>query len=162
MSRRVSTLALSALVVLAGVAHAEQKPPASPAGRPVAKTLYERLGGAYPIATVVDDFIERLLVNDTLNANPAIKEARGRVPKAGLKFHVTTLVCQVTGGPCQYVGRDMKTSHAHLDIGPREWDAMLIDFRATLDKFKVPKAEQEELVAIVGSTRPDIVTAGKK
>jgi hemoglobin len=162
MSRRVSSLVLSVLVLLVGVVQAEQKPQATPAGTAVTKTLYERLGGAYPIATVVDDFIERLLVNDTLNANPAIKEARERVPKAGLKFHVTTLVCQVTGGPCKYVGRDMKTSHAHLNIGAKEWDAMLIDFRATLDKFKVPKAEQDELVTIVGSTRPDIVTAAKK
>lgn len=162
MSRRVSSLALSVLVLLVGVARAEQKPQATAAGTPVAKTLYDRLGGAYPIATVVDDFIERLLVNDTLNANPAIKEARERVPKAGLKFHVTTLVCQVTGGPCKYVGRDMKTSHAHLNIGAKEWDAMVVDFRATLDKFKVPKAEQDELVAIVGSTRPDIVTVGKR
>jgi hemoglobin len=62
-------------------------------------SLYERLGGAYAIATVVDDFIEALLVNDVLNANPAIAEARAHVPKAGLKFHVTALVCQVTGGP---------------------------------------------------------------
>ncbi len=50
------------------------------------KSLYERLGGVYSIATVVDDLIERLLVNDILNANPAINEARHRVPKAGLKF----------------------------------------------------------------------------
>ena len=71
-------------------------------------SLYDRLGGVYPIAVVVDDFIERLLVNDTLNANPAIKEARARVPAAGLSFHVTTLVCQATGGPCKYVGRDMR------------------------------------------------------
>jgi len=162
MSPRLSSVALSVLVLFAGAARAEQKPETAQAGAPAAKTLYERLGGAYPIATVVDDFIERLLVNDTLNANPAIKEARARVPKAGLKFHVTTLVCQVTGGPCKYVGRDMKTSHAHLDIGAKEWEAMVVDFRATLDKFNVPKAEQDELVAIVGSTRPDIVTSVKK
>ena len=62
------------------------------------KTLYERLGGVYNIATVVDDFIERLLVNDVLNANPAVNGARDRVPKAGLKYRVTSLVCQVTGG----------------------------------------------------------------
>jgi hemoglobin len=163
MSRRVSSIVLSVLVVLVGVAaQAAPKPQATQPGTPAAKPLYDRLGGAYPIATVVDDFIERLLVDDTLNANPAIKEARDRVPKAGLKFPVTTLVCQVTGGPCKYVGRDMKTSHVHLNIGAKEWDAMLVDFRATLDKFKVPKAEQDELVTIVGSTRPDIVAAGKK
>lgn len=163
MSRRVSSIVLSVLVVLVGVAaQAAPKPQATQPGPPAAKPLYDRLGGAYPIAAVVDDFIERLLVNDTLNANPAIKQARDRVPKAGLKFHVTTLVCQVTGGPCKYIGRDMKTSHVHLNIGAKEWDAMLVDFRATLHKFKVPKAEQEELVTIVQATRPDIVAAGKK
>jgi hemoglobin len=120
-------------------------------------SLYERLGGAYSIATVVDDFIERLLVNGTLNANPAINEARRRVPKAGLKFHVTAMVCEVSGGPCKYTGRAMKESHQHLNITQAEWDAMVADFKATLDKFKVPQREQRELITIVGSTRNDIV-----
>jgi len=123
------------------------------------KSLYERVGGVYPIAAVVDDFIERLLVNDTLNANPAISEARQRVPKQGLKFQVTALVCQVTGGPCTYGGRDMKSSHAHLGISEREWQAMLAEFRKTLDHFSVPAAEQAELVAIVNGTKADIVAA---
>lgn len=142
---------LSLVCLLAGV------PAAFPQEKP-SRTLYERLGGAYPIAAVVDDFVDRLLVNDTLNANPAINEARDRVPKAGLKFHVATLVCQVTGGPCQYTGRSMKVSHAHLSINEKQWQAMLADFRTTLDKFKVPAAEQGELVAIVESTKPDIVS----
>jgi hemoglobin len=121
------------------------------------RALYDRLGGVYSIATVVDDFIERLLVNGTLNANPAINEARARVPKAGLKFHVTTLVCEVTGGPCKYTGRAMKDAHQHLNITPAEWDAMVADFQTTLDKFKVPQTEQQELMTIVGSTKKDIV-----
>ena len=125
------------------------------------KSLYDRLGGAYPIAVVVDDFIDRLLVNDTLNANPAIKEARGRVPAPGLKFHVTTMVCEATGGPCKYVGRDMKTAHARLNITQKEWDAMVADFRKTLNKFKVPVKEQEELIQIVGSTKKDIVVGAR-
>src|SRR6266851_5604675 len=125
------------------------------------KSLYDRLGGVYNIAVVVDDFIERLLVDDTLNANPAIKEARSRVPAPGLKFHVTTMVCEVTGGPCKYVGRDMKTSHAHLNITQKEWDAMVADFRKTLNKFKVPVKEQEELIQIVGSTKKDIVVGAR-
>jgi hemoglobin len=124
----------------------------------VKPTLYERLGGIYPIATVVDAFIERLLVNDTLNANPRIDEARHRVPKAGLKFQVTALVCQVTGGPCVYKGRDMRSAHAHLAIGEREWQALVADFVKTLDSFQVPKPEQQELLAIVGSTKPEIVS----
>jgi len=122
------------------------------------KSLYDRLGGAYAIAAVVDAFIEKLLVNDTLNANPAISEARARVPKAGLKFQVTALVCQVTGGPQMYTGRSMKDAHRHLHITEAEWDAMVHDFVAVLDQFKVPKAEQAELLTIVGSTRGDIVT----
>lgn len=126
-------------------------------GQQAQKSLYDRLGGVYSIATVVDDFIERLLVNNTLNANPAIKAARDRVPKAGLKFQVATLVCEVTGGPCKYTGRTMKASHAHLNINEQQWQAMVADFRATLNKFKVPQKEQEELIAIVGSTKKDIV-----
>jgi hemoglobin len=125
--------------------------------QPPQKALYERLGGVYSIATVVDDFIERLLVNATLNANPAINAARARVPEAGLKFHVTALVCEVTGGPCKYTGRAMKESHDHLNITPAEWDAMVADFRRTLDQFKVPQQEQQELITIVGSTKNDIV-----
>jgi hemoglobin len=123
------------------------------------KSLYERLGGAYAIATVVDAFIEKLLVNDTLNANPAISAARAHVPKAGLKFHVTALVCQVTGGPQTYTGRSMKDAHSHLNITEREWDAMVHDFVEVLDQFKVPKGEQAELLTIVGSTKADIVVA---
>jgi hemoglobin len=125
------------------------------------KSLYERHVGAYAIATVVDTFIEKLLVNDTLNANPAIREARARVPKAGLKFHVTALVCQVTGGPQTYTGRTMKDAHRTLHITEREWDAMVHDFVAVLDQYKVPKAEQNELLTIVGSTKGDIVEQPK-
>jgi len=127
------------------------------------KPLYERLGGAYSIATVVDDFIERLLVNDILNANPAIAEARSRVPKAGLKYRVTALVCEVTGGPEKYAGRSMKEAHHHLNITEKEWQAMAADFKKSLDKFAVPDTEQKELFAIVESTKSDIVIihAGK-
>jgi hemoglobin len=149
---RVSIVVALAVLGASGFILAE-----GPASGKAAGSLYDRLGGAYAIATVVDDFIDRLLVNDTLNANPAIKQARDRVPRAGLKFHVTTLVCQVTGGPCSYVGRDMKTAHAHLHITEKEWEAMVVDFRKTLDAFKVPTAEQNELIAIVGGTKADIV-----
>jgi len=126
------------------------------------KSLYERLGGVYAIATVVDAFIEKLLVNDILNANPRIKEARDRVPKAGLKYRVTELVCQVTGGPEKYTGRSMKDSHAHLYITEKEWQAMVGDFKKTLDEFKVPAKEQGELIAIVESTKGDIVIGTAK
>ena len=147
MKHRVAAfLAAAVLLNAVAVRAAEEKKP-----------LYDRLGGVYAIATVVDAFIEKLLVNRTLNANPAIREARARVPKAGLKFHVTALVCQVTGGPQMYTGRSMKEAHRNLHITQREWDAMVHDFVDVLDQFKVPKAEQTELLTIVGSTKGDIV-----
>ena len=147
----ITLIALTTLMLAAAPLRAE-----TPAAAP---SLYDRLGGVYAIAAVVDDFIERLLVNKTLNANPRINEARVRVPKQGLKYHVTAFVCNATGGPCGYTGRSMKPSHAHLNITENEWRAMVTDFRKTLDKFKVPKKEQDELVALVGTTKPDIVMA---
>lgn len=123
-------------------------------------SLYERLGGLAPISVVVSDFIDALVVDSLLNANPAIDAARKRVPSAYLKYHVTALVCQVTGGPCQYQGRPMKDSHVHMNITQREWDRMVTVFRQILSKHNVPAKETEELVAIVGTTKADIVMSG--
>lgn len=120
-------------------------------------TLYERLGGVYSIAAVVDDFIDRMMVDARLNINPRVDEAHHRVTAAGFKYLVTELVCQATGGPQQYTGRTMFDSHHHLLISDQEWQAFADDFQQTLDKFRVPEHEQDELKAIVESTRPDIV-----
>lgn len=120
-------------------------------------SLYERLGGTYSIATVVDDFIDRIMVDPRLNANPLVDEAHHKVPPAGFKYLVTEMVCWASGGPQQYTGRSMADSHDHLGITPSEWDAFLDDFAQTLNKFNVPEAEQGELVAIVQSTYSDIV-----
>ena len=122
-----------------------------------APSLYERLGGVYAIAAVVDDFIDRIMDDPRLNANPKVDESHHRVSRAGFKYLVTEQVCQATGGPQKYTGRSMRDSHIHLDITPTEWEAFLDDFRQTLSKFGVPQAEQSELFAIVDSTRGDIV-----
>jgi len=120
-------------------------------------TLYERLGGVYSIATVVDDFIDRVMSDPRLNANPRVDEAHHRVSPAGFKYYVTEMVCGATGGPQKYTGRTMKDSHEALMITADEWQAFLDDFQQTMDKFGVPQTEQEELKAIVDSTRADIV-----
>lgn len=122
-------------------------------------SLYERLGGVYSIATVVDDFIDRIMADARLNANPLVDEAHHRVPPAGFKYLVTEMVCWATGGPQKYTGKSMADSHMHLKITPKEWEAFLDDFKLTLDKFKVPAKEQGELKTIVDSTRSDIVVA---
>jgi hemoglobin len=120
-------------------------------------TLYERLGGVYSIATVVEDLIDRIMVDPRLNANPRVDEAHRKVPPAGFKYLVTEMVCWAAGGPQRYTGRSMVDSHRDLGIAPQEWQAFLDDFQETLDKFKVPAAEQAELRAIVQSTYGDIV-----
>jgi hemoglobin len=121
------------------------------------KSLYDRLGGVKPITLVVDDFINRLVANDILNANPMIKAGREHSPDAYLKFQVTNLVCQATGGPCVYTGLGMKESHTHLNITENEWQVMRDEFKKSLNKFQVPEKEQKELFDIVESTKKDIV-----
>jgi hemoglobin len=122
-------------------------------------TLYERLGGVYSIAVFVDDFIDLIMRDPRLNANPAVDEAHHKVPPAGFKYLVTEMVCWATGGPQQYTGRSMAESHRHLNITPAEWDAFMDDLQQTFDKSKLPAAEQAELRAIVQSTYGDIVIA---
>jgi hemoglobin len=122
-------------------------------------TLYDRLGGVYNIATVVGDFIDRVTVDPRLNANPRVDEAHHRVSAAGFKYLVTEMVCWATGGPQQYSGRSMGDSHRHLMITEEEWQAFMEDFHQTLDKFAVPQPEQQELIAIVDSTKEAIVVS---
>ena len=122
-------------------------------------SLYERLGGVYNIAAVVDNLIERLAADDALNANPAIAAARVPERFPGLKYNLTAMVCQATGGPCVYTGLSMKDSHATLNISEADWKLFEADCVATLDEFEVPEAEQQELFAIIGSTKADIVVA---
>src|SRR5712671_7590288 len=94
-------------------------------------SLYERLGGIYNIATVVDDFIDRVMTDPRLNANPAVNEAHHRVPPAGFKYLVTEMVGWASGGPQKYTGRSMYDSHVHLEITSPEWDAFLDDLDQT-------------------------------
>jgi len=121
------------------------------------KSLYDRLGGVYAIAAVIDDLIDRVMDNPRLNANPKVDEAHHRVSRAGFKYLVTEMVCGATGGPQQYSGRSMRDSHVHLDITEDEWQVFLVDLQACLDHFAVPKAEQGEIFALIDSTKSDIV-----
>src|SRR5262249_15758636 len=121
------TIAVSMMLTL-GVAvtpivNAQQEPTT---GKP---PLYERLGGLKSITVVIDDFINRLVANETLNKNPAIDAGRKSSPAPYLKFQVSQLVCEVTGGPCKYGGKDMKTAHSHLNISEKEWSVMAGEFR---------------------------------
>src|SRR5262245_11038333 len=120
-------------------------------------TLYERLGGVYAIAVVVDDFIDRVMADPRLNANPAVDAAHHKVPPAGFKYLVTEMVCWATGGPQRYTGRSMADSHRHLNITPADWEAFLDGLRQTVHALSVPAGEQARLRSMVKSRYADIV-----
>lgn len=144
---KIRLLPLAACLLMATAAQSADAP----------QPLYERLGGLKGITMVVDDFIDRLVINKTLNKNPAINAGRKASPPPYLKFQVSQLMCEVTGGPCKYTGRSMKDAHAHLNISEKEWSVMATEFKKSLDKYKVPTTEQQELFDIVGKTKADIV-----
>jgi hemoglobin len=125
-------------------------------------SLYDRLGGVYNIATVIDDFIDRVMNDDRLNKNPAVNEAHHRVSPAGFKYFVTEMVCWAAGGPQQYSGRSMGDTHRHLGITEGEWASFMDDLHQSLAQFQVPKEEETELVTIVESTKDAIVVTPLK
>src|SRR5262245_23396394 len=94
-------------------ASAKGKQRETPMATQSSRTLYERLGGVYSIATVMDDFIDRIMVDPRLNANPLVDEAHHRVPPAGFKYLVTEMVCWATSGTKQYTGRSMMGLNQH-------------------------------------------------
>jgi hemoglobin len=105
---------------------------------PQPPTLYERLGGVYSIATVIEDLIDRIMIDPRLNANPRVDVAHHRVSPAGFKYLATEMVCWAAGGPQKYTGRSMYEAHKDMQITGPEWEAFMDDFQQTLDKFSVP------------------------
>lgn len=120
-------------------------------------SLYERLGRAYKIAILVDDFIDRIMADSRLEANPRVKEASDRISKPGFKYLVTEMTCWATGGPQTYTGRSMGESHRHLMITDAEWEWFMDDFRQTLDACNVREQERAELNAMFESSKAAIV-----
>ncbi|HJY85315.1 MAG TPA: group 1 truncated hemoglobin [Candidatus Acidoferrales bacterium] len=124
-------------------------------------TLYKRLGGYDAIAAVLDDFIARLAADKQVSRffTGVSTDSLKRIRQLAVDQ-----VCAATGGPCVYIGRSMRQSHEGLGIADSDWQVMVGHFLATLDKFKVPQKEKDELVGIVSSLKPDIVipTSPKK
>lgn len=120
------------------------------------KSLYDRLGGRTAIVAVVDDFVANCAADTRINKFFAATAAD---PKrlAAFKNHLINQICEASGGPCKYTGRDMKSAHAGLGISNADFDALVEDLTKTLDKFKVGKAEQGQLLGVLGPMRPQIV-----
>lgn len=146
---------MSALAVVAAAQQPMNAADADPAGAgQVKKSLYSRLGGYDAIAAVVDDFIGRLVADKKLTKF-FVGHSEDSLKK--IRMHVIDQLCAAAGGPCVYIGRDMKTSHHGLGITSDDWDAAANHLVETLDKFKVPAAEKGELLAFVGTLKKDIV-----
>jgi hemoglobin len=120
------------------------------------KTLYERLGGYDVIAAVVGDLLPRLRGDPTL---AHFWQHRPDDTLSRSKQLLIDFLCSNASGPVYYTGRDMKTSHKGMKISEDNWSAFLAHLHATLEAFKVPRAERDDLVAFVQSTKKDMVEA---
>jgi hemoglobin len=138
---------LAVLVMAAVAACASTETPSEP-------TLYKRLGGREGIALVVGDFVTNMANDPRVNARfkdmkpPAVEK---------LKSHLADQICDATGGPCSYLGRDMKGAHKGLNISEAEWNATVENLVKALDKNKVGEQEQKQLLAVLGPMKSDIV-----
>jgi hemoglobin len=150
---------LRAVLLLIGTsvgvnACARMATPAAPAPAAVPKTLFQRLGGLEAVAAVTDDFLGRVLADPKLK--PYFKGLEERDLQR-IRQHVVDQLCNATGGPCFYPGKDMKTTHQEMEINADIYNAFTGHLGETLEKFKVPDRERNELATIINSLRGQIV-----
>ncbi|HET8774782.1 MAG TPA: group 1 truncated hemoglobin [Thermoanaerobaculia bacterium] len=123
-----------------------------------APSLYKRLGGYDALAAVTDDFIGRMATDKDLS-----KFFAGHSKDSLMKIRqlVVDQLCAATGGPCVYIGRDMKSAHQGMGISEANWNTAVGHLVATLDKFKVPEKERSEVLAALGGLKGDFVEQKK-
>ena len=115
------------------------------------KPLYDRLGGKDAITAVVDDFVNNVA------ADEKIKDRFKNTDAKDLKAKLVDQICEASGGPCKYTGKDMKTSHTGMKITEEEFNALVGDLVKSLDKFNVKEKEKTELLTKLGGMKGDIV-----
>ena len=119
-------------------------------------TLYKSLGGKKAIVAVVDDFVGRVAGDNRINS---FFKATASDPKRLAKFkkNLVDQICEAAGGPCKYTGKDMKTAHAGMGISGDDFDALVQDLVAALDKFSVKDGDKQALLGVLGPMKKDIV-----
>lgn len=117
-------------------------------------TLYQRLGGYDSIAAITDGLIGRVVADAQLAPFFAGHSTSSSIKTRQL---IVTKLCEMTGGPCFYTGRDLKTSHAGMGISRADWDNLMRLLGATLDEMKVAATEKDDLLALLSKTRDEIV-----
>ena len=148
MNRMVKVLA-GALVVAGAVALQAQATTQK-------KTLYDNLGGKTAIVAVVDDFVGNVAADKRINAFFAA-DVKDPAKLAKFKGNLVDQICQAAGGPCKYMGKDMKTAHAGMGITAANFDALVEDLVKSLDKFKVATADKNTLLGVLGPMKAQIV-----
>jgi len=120
------------------------------------KTLYDNLGKKKGITSVVDDFVGRCASDTRINS---FFKATAADPKrlAKFKMNLVDQICQASGGPCKYTGKSMKEAHAGMGISTADFNALVEDLVAALDKFKVAEADKNALLGVLGPMKSDIV-----
>lgn len=137
--RTASTLL--ALIILTAVGTADAQ----------TKSLFERLGGKAGIVTVVDEFVTRCVLDKRINKKFAKSDAQR------LKAMLVDQLCHLTGGGCEYRGRDMKAAHQNMSVTDGEFGALVENLTGALDKFKVQKSDKDELLKLLAPMKPTIV-----
>ncbi|HKY73139.1 MAG TPA: group 1 truncated hemoglobin [Nitrospira sp.] len=121
------------------------------AGAETAKSLYDRIGRKEAITAVVDTFVSRVGADKRINGYFASTDL------TKLKMHLVNQICVASGGPCKYTGRTMKQTHAGMGVTDAAFNALVEDLVAALDHHKVGKTEKDELLAVLGPMKSDIV-----
>lgn len=120
------------------------------------KSLYERLGGKKAIVAVVDEFVGRVAADNRING--FFKETASDPNRlAGFKSKLVDQICEASGGPCKYTGKDMKSAHQGMGISEADFNALVEDLVGALDKFKVAPADKQTLLGVLGPMKKDIV-----
>jgi hemoglobin len=127
------------------------------------QSLYDRVGGIFAIAAVVDRFSDEIITNPKLNENPALQdwnatEASGRLP--GLKFMQTLWIAAAAGGPFAYTGLPLHDAHQQFHLSSEEFAEVGAEIVRALDYYQVPEREKEELVAAYSLAMPEVVQPG--
>jgi len=150
---RLEVRSFAVLLVLTACAATPSTQESPSASTAPGATLYQRLGGR----DVIDAFVATFVAN--VGKDPRIQLRFLFTDLDSLRGHLSAQICEVSGGPCKYTGKPMKSGHAAMHVRDAEFDAMAEDLAAALKTHGIGPAEQKELLAAIGSLRPDIVEA---
>ncbi len=153
--KKLVLLSLLSITLLTGCpGNSNPTPSPSASASPGTKTLFDRLGGKDAITKVVADLVTNVVADEKIKAR-FTSLSPDKVEN--LKTKLVEQVCEATGGPCKYSGKNMVDAHTGMKVTKEEFDALVADLKKSLDDNKVGKTEQDELLGALGGMEKDIV-----